>query len=228
LGQLNTKDMYTSNFSARLGRKIALSIALEIFCLSGFSYNGFSQVYANHSRPVVFYGNTFEFVPGGKSLDYKALADAKTGLNAGSVTSHDSIPAKINGNKIYASAELSANPQTIEGNMTIPEFVFHKLLDEFNKLPDGVYKLDLHNIVIDATGKVVFHEGLGFCHIMDPAAMPVAELINGKIEEIMQDFSTLKPGEVNGIKVAALYDLNFMNYNIEIKNHQTTIDKIWK
>jgi bla regulator protein blaR1 len=219
--------MLTRRSSALAKSKMFIFIPLAMVCIICFSKNSFSKRNERNGNIVQYRGNTFEY-SAKQRFDTVLLTDPVTGQQSGKVVKHDPIPEKMNGNRIYLPSELSSQPQSYAQNGSIPDYLFKNLSKYLDKLPDGTYRLDINNIVIDPNGKIVYFEGIGLCRTTDTRALGMKELIAQKTDDILNNAPALKPGKANGHSVPVLSDIIFMAYEIEVKDHQTSVTQIWK
>jgi len=202
--------------------KMTVYTALMLVCVLVYPMYSFCQKGAN---PITYRGNTFEYGPRpNEEVEY--LTDAATGKPAGSITRRDSIPAKMNGNRIYRPGELTTQPEYL--TESIHSYLFRKIKPTLNDLPDGTYSLDINNIVIDTTGKIVYYDGIGLSHYTDTGALAISNILRMQIDDALYYAPTAIPGTKDSKNVAVLSDIYFMKYAIEVKEHNTIIKQTWK
>jgi hypothetical protein len=219
--------MLTRRSTALSKGKMALFMPLALVCIFCFSKNSFSKKFDKKGNIVTYRRNTFEY--GEKPrFDTFTLVEPVTGKTATKVTKRDPLPEKMNGNKIYSTDELTAQPQSYAQNGSLVDHVFRKLSKDFGKLPDGTFRLDINNIIIDEHGKIVYYEGIGLCRATNNDAYKMKEAIANRIDEVLNNAPNLKPGKVGKNNVAVLSDISFMMYEVEVKDHQATIRQVWK
>jgi hypothetical protein len=69
----------------------------------------------------------------------------------------DSIPVKMNGQKIFEAKDLSNDPQLANG-LSPMEQLGRDIQSELSKLPDGEYAFSVRNVIIDEKGRVVYYQ----------------------------------------------------------------------
>ena len=218
--------MLTRKSSLAAKGKMFVFMPLILVCIVCFSKNSFSKKFEKNGNVVTYRGNKFELSK--PFFDSITLIDPVTAKEIGKVVKHDPIPEKMNGTQIYRTNELTTPPQPYAENGSITDYLFRQLSKDLNRLPDGTYRIDINNIVLDQKGKIVYYEGIGLCHTDNTKAISMKELITPKIDNILHDMPALKPGKVNSNAVIVMSDISFMAYEIEVKNHKTTIKQIWK
>ena len=219
--------MLTRRSSMLAKSKMLVFAPVALVCFLCFTKNVFSQRFQRNGNIVTYRGNSFEY--GDKPrFDTFTLIDPTTGKESGKVTKRDPVPEKMNGSKIYKTNELTTQPQSYAQNGSIPDYLFRNLSQYLDKLPDGTCRLDINNIIIDPKGKIVYYEGIGISRPSNMKALEMNNLLEDKIDAIFHNAPTLKPGKVNNKNVAVLTDILFMAYEIEVKDHHSTVRQVWK
>lgn len=143
-----------STNASRTKMLVFLPIAMvSIFC---FSQNGFSQKFDRKGNVVTYRGNKFVFSE--QRTDTIELMDPVTGAKTTSVMVIDAEPQSMNGKPIPVRDNQMAPPAYEGKYKNLRWYMLAKMQAELAKLPDGIYKLDVTNIVIDEQGRIVYFD----------------------------------------------------------------------
>lgn len=219
--------MLSQRSSAAARSKMLLFIPLVTICVVFFSKNGFSQKFDKNGNVVTYRGNKFEYNPKGQ-VDTMILVDPVTAQEVVKYIKKDLVPVKMNGTTIYGSyvtGQPTSDPEPYATNGSIPDYLFRNLSKDLNTLPDGTYRLDLTNVVVDLKGKIVYYEYSGLRDNTGKEPLELEKTLPGKIDKLLNNVPTLKPAKMNNNNVTALADAFFPAYKIEVKNHKATISK---
>lgn len=212
--------MLSTTFS--VFKNIALQLLMLV--LIGLPNNCFSQKFEKKGNVVTYRGNKFTFSPPGKK-ETITVTDPITGKKVTKTTTIDPTLIRMNKLKIYKFDEVTVQPAPTDG--PVETFVIKGLTTELNKLPDGIYFVDLFNIVIDNKGKIVYYEYGGIIpqdtkfKIPDYVSMPAGK----KIDSLINAAPAYAPGEMNGKTVVVRTNAFYDTYRITVKNHRISITR---
>ena len=217
--------MLTRNSSSASRSKMFLFIPLAFVCILFFSKNSFSQKFDRNGNIVAYRGNKFEFSK--VRYDTITMIDPVTGKENTVVTSLLPVPIKMNGKKIFNTDEVTERPSGLASTGSFEDFIFKNLSTDMDKLPDGLYTLDIGNIVLNAKGKVIYYEYAGLSTKDSTTKIPVTikDAIDKKIDPLINRAPALMPAKVKDTPVIVRTDILLAMYKIEVKNHKTSIAK---
>lgn len=218
--------MLTGTSSAASRIKMLVLAPLALVCIVCFSKNSVAQQFERKGNKVTYRGNIFEY-NGDKEVDTQIITDPVTGTEMTRLITKDPVPVKMNGATIYgtymtAKAEL---PEAYAKNGSVEDYLIRNLSAEFDKLPDGTYRVGLNNIVADTKGRIAFYEFTGMKNGNKKTPPDVEKLIELKIDQLLHKMPALKPGTVNNKPVIAVANVSFWPYRIEVKDHHATVRK---
>jgi hypothetical protein len=172
-------------------------------------------------------GNHFEFSEMVRRYYY--MTDPripKDDEQAGLITVDGHLPIKVNGEKIYDDRSLP--PVFPENkNLTFSKYLLRGIEQELSVYPDGEYYLRINNIVISATGKVIYYrydEAFDFhTNTYDNNGTDEQrDRLNEKIKTLLDGIEMIAP-KYNGKEVATLLPEPFVMLTIVIKDHRVTV-----
>jgi len=204
--------------------KMLFILPLLVVCALCFTKNSFAQKFERHGNKVTYRGNTFEYTPQ-SNPDTVELTDPVTGKSEIKYIVKNSIPVKMNGKKLLNTDEVTTQAEPPGKYKRIENHILRALNSEFEKLPDGSYMLDLHEIVLDNMGKIVFYEYNGISGKGATQAPPeeIKKAIMNKIDDIILSAPVYKPAKANGKAVPVRTDIFLSDYKIEISNHHVSL-----
>jgi hypothetical protein len=115
----------------------------------------------------------------------------------------------MNGDKIYDLSEVTAGPIVIQANDKLQEHILNNVKGALAGLPDGQYRFNLTNIVVDKNGRIIYcnYKGVELV-IPDPKAKAISEKVQLRIEKAVTQYlkymPTMAPGRVGNDHVAVL------------------------
>ena len=87
-------------------------------------------------------------------------------------------PVKLNGQRIYEEWDLTTLP-AYQGKYTdASSYLFARLQDLLNGLPDGTYVLPLRNVIVDEKGKLAYYQGSGLFPLPNNREQPKPDTPN--------------------------------------------------
>jgi hypothetical protein len=140
-------------------------------------------------------------------------------------------PYKLNGNKIHDQDFVTAMPTRLNKMFSLEEQLATNLALIFNSFPDGIYRVDVANFVIDEKGKVVYFE-FGDLKGKDENGRDKV-ITNEQIELIKKEIAgncklvEMKPATLDGKNVPVLSDLSMQEYKFSVKDHITSYNKTY-
>ncbi len=146
--------MLTRRSTAAARAKMLVFVPLALVCIVCFSKNAFSQKFERNGNKVTYRGNTFELSE--PSYDTVILIDPVTANEITKIMQHDPSPIKMNGKTIQQNVDK--NPYFTGSDKDLRDYLLRNMKDALSKLPNGQYRLDISNIVIDENGKVAYFD----------------------------------------------------------------------
>lgn len=213
----------TSSMASKM--KMLVFIPLAVVCTIFFSQNSFSQKFEKNGNTVTYRGNKFEMsLP---VTDTQILVDPVTGKEVVRTTTMEPVPIKMNGIKVYNNDEVTAKPYVIDEKKSFETYLLTSLSDEFNKLSDGIYYLDVYNVVVGTNGHVVYYEYDGLSHENETTKIPVniTAAIDKKIDALINKSPVFSPGKVKSTSVIVWTNIFLRDYKIKVGNHQSSFYK---
>lgn len=213
----------TSSSNARY----LLPLPLLLMFMLCFTKNSFSGERKLTGNKLTFNGNVFDVKIFPK--DTFEVEDPVTGKTSMMVSSREPLPLTVNKEPIYEEQDLTT-PISLK-NLTQNQ-LRTKVIDNNKKnlapLKDGRYQLNLHTLVLDKKGKVVYYEEPYIIHLTDVAAEREAkENIEKAVKGVSASIENLNiflPAKLNGRPVAAFYSgIAGKPYTFEVKNHVVTL-----
>jgi beta-lactamase regulating signal transducer with metallopeptidase domain len=228
---------------------IPLSLGLILFCTQvSFSGEASTKMSITHfngneitmekynAYPSWYYDvlekqkTVFLYTPQPDSIPFK---DWRTGAVTMIAVREQTRPATINGKPVFSDDPLYklAHPEVayvkpmFRGPKNdLDQYLFSSLHDELNKLPDGVYILQVNNLVVDQTGSIAYYEAKGI--LPDSDDTPVIDdnlksAINEKLSQLLDSHLKFKPASRNGEPVNVQLQLNA--HRVEVKNHAAVL-----
>jgi hypothetical protein len=144
-------------------------------------------------------------------------------------------PLTVNGEKVYSiysdmyknDVDLDTDPVFSIKDNTLKEYIFEKLKDDFDKLPDGGYNLMLGLGVVDTKGELVWYDyssvqtlGVSF----DDISKSYHHEFDSKVMAELYNAPKFAPGTVKGEAVASEFPIGGDKFqHIEVKNHHAIL-----
>ncbi len=219
--------MLTRKSSAASQTKMLLFIPLALVCFFCFSKNGFAQKFVRKGNTVTYKGNTIVYAQDSK-VDTVTMVDPVSGNEITRYIKKNPVPGTINGEKIYSGDTVSSRPQFNLKYGSLRKFIISKLADQLKKLPDGAYDLNIRDVVIDASGKVVYYDYKGFERFQFgpggnvPIPAKLQKEINNQIEKTMDNVPAYIPATYHNKNVPASLNYGDLFDSIDIKDHKIT------
>jgi beta-lactamase regulating signal transducer with metallopeptidase domain len=232
---------------------IPLSFVLILFCTQT-SFSGESN---RKGSKIVFKGNEIEFgtykvypqeyaevlQKQKDAFQYAPLPDSFPAKNwvTGEITMMpvplDTIPVAINGRPIYGDEAKykfvqpspGYAPPAYNGPEKDPEhYLFSSLKNDLEKLENGLYTLNINNVVLDNNGRIAYYEYEGLIarpyggRLVPAIPNDLRNSINAKTTGILDGEINFAPVKVkDGKPVNVRLQLN--TYEIEIRNHKAKL-----
>lgn len=212
--------MYTGKSSIVTKIKYLLFV---LMCITGNSLIGFAQKFQTDEQHVLFHGNAFELSP--KKRDTVIVLDPVTGYEVVKQIVHLPFPLAMNGRKIYKTEEVNSVPQPYLGSGSLDDYLIKGLAKDVEQLNDGLYTLELYNIVVDTNGKVAYYDftTLNGPTYNNPNKNAIEKSVNNSLDLLFSNAALFKPGKVNNDLVAVLVDLP--GYRFLVRDHHATLEK---
>lgn len=185
--------------------------------------NSFSQQAKRDDKYVVVKGNTFELSQ--KTTDTVVIQDPVSGQEVIKQIVRFPFPLAMNGRKIYKTEEISSVPQPNLGSGSLDDYLIKGLAKDVEQLNDGLYTLELYNIVVDTNGKVAYYDftTLNGPTYNNPNKNAIEKLVNNSLDLLFSNAVLFKPGKVDNDLVAVLVDLP--GYRFLVRDHHATLEK---
>jgi len=158
----------------------------------------------------------------------------------------DSIPVKMNGQKIYERRELSAAVRPKNASQSMMELVVKDIQDELNKLSDGKYSLTIRDLIVNESGRIVYYQvgpisrmtksawpksrqewdSLMKASAREEAAHPIEETLKIRITRAIEqslDGLVLTPGIKDGKPVVSRIDFDNGKQEIVVSKSQVAV-----
>ena len=143
---------HTSTAAAKT--KMLLIVPLTVVCTICFTQNSFSQRFEKNGNFVTYKGNKFEM---SKSwADSIVVTDPYTGYEKMKITQTGPKPLKMNGRAILIITDQT--PYFTGNEKDLRDYLVLNLKNELTTLGDGMYTLNIYDIVVDENGKIVYFD----------------------------------------------------------------------
>ena len=207
--------------------RMLVFIPLALVCIVCFSKNSFSHGFQKKGNTVIYNGNTFELSK--PQLDTIVATDPVTGKEVLKVFQHDPHVIKMNGKDI--TLEPDQQPNFTGNDKDLRDYLLKNMKNDLAILGDGLYTLDISNILVNEKGKIVYFNfgDIQWRKLPDDNAnskqagqIPTKKQrqLFDKVCDLMDAAPEFKPATANGKKVTAgYYCMTFMN-NFKIMNHK--------
>jgi hypothetical protein len=223
--------MLTRRSTAVSRIKMFVFIPLALVCIVCFSKSSFSQKFERKGNIVTYRGNTFEYGQN-PQIDTQILTDPVTNQETIKFVKHEPVPMKMNGIDIYGNQFHPDNidmPAPYAKDGSVEDHILKGISKDLNKLTDGIYRIDLGNVVVDATGRIVYYEYGGITSQGHNNNIPkdIEKTIAGHIDDLLNSVPVMKPAKLNNKPVIANPGVFLRQYRIDVKDHRSTITKSW-
>lgn len=212
-------------------RTLMRLLASVILCLP---FSVFGQDFDNEYADVggsEFKRKGYQFVNAekGEGFDTAVVQDPITGDVILKRRPRGPVPATMNGKKIYKLTEVTTPPQTIITAQPLEEYLLDNLMGSFVNYWTDTFtiKLELRNVIIDETGKVVYYD---FGQVKGWGPDETTRTLNrgdlsDKVESLMSKAPLMKPATYNGKAVPAYTGVTLEYYEIDIRKPNVTYRK---
>lgn len=160
-----------------------------------------APVSAISTDTLTFKGNVFVV---------RSMADTVTMLNQQTmevetvINNPSPIPVKMNWLDIYGIDEVQKKPGVTEN--TLKFYLLNKMSNQVAALSDGIYRMVLNSVVIDARGKVVFYDFIGMERRLKKGWVTVPgindDAIAALVGSLLEGTPVYTPATLSGAKVA--------------------------
>lgn len=142
-------------------------------------------------------------------------------------------PVKMNAELIVTRPEMP--PILAASGKSLQRYLYAGLQPYLEELNDGAYYLDLTDVLVDATGKIVYYNFNGLQtwnarNVSDNKPVPKVILdaslrkkINNTVETLLKNAPAYTPATHHGKKVLAFAHPDFMSNFIQVKAHQVML-----
>ena len=199
-----------------INRKV-LAMATLIMSLIGSYTHSVAQEFERRDDKVMRKGLDFTFT--------ESKEGSFTAVNKNSKAVHVArtiqLPASVNGEQVYTHTDVQASYP----DSSLRTYLMKNMASELSKLDDGEYTLNLRDILVDASGVIVFFGYEGIRSI--PPAAPLAQekqidLFN-KLSAVMDNAELFKPSMLQGKKVVSFCDdKDIWEAKFKVKDHVFT------
>lgn len=173
-------------------------------------------------KTVVFQGNIFRLTA--PKTDTLIVVDPVSGNEQYHYIKLPDKPIKMNGNKIYTTAEVDTKPQFTDKSKSFNDYILEPIHKSFNKLPDGNYNLKITNIVIGAKGGLVYYNMDSLDNDLKTLPSDYKIWITEKIKKMLDKFPEMTPAWLNDEHVPCLF-YEWWDKRIIVKDHIAKFDE---
>lgn len=163
---------------------------------------------------------------GATAQQYKTNGNLVEAQGAQVAMSDKNHPATLNGEKIYSGTLMATAPQYRDKDTTLRFYILSNLQPEFAALPDGIYSLNLSDIVVDKNGRIVYSRYAGVeAQGRHKATVPddLQMRIETRLKQVIADMPQLIPARKNAVTVPFVYGSLPPAAAIEVKNHSARV-----
>lgn len=230
--------MLTRKTSTMSKSKVLIAVPLFLVFILCFSKDAFSDTKRKkEGNKLTYNGNVFEMK--GTPIDTVYVEDIETKERVMVVSRADTIPVKMNNEKIYEEKDVDIQISNSKLEDGLLNKFFKANQKSFSELEDGIYYIRTEDIVIGKDGKVKYYSPLDLTHnfykehpgkkFKDFKPSPVLpSTAKNKIENLLEDYLLnlqLTPAMLNGQK--AICKTTFAVYNnvvdFVVKNHKAQL-----
>lgn len=221
--------MLTRSSGAYAKTKLLVILPVLLVSTLFFTQRGYSQEKKWDGNKVTFKGNTFEMKV--TPPDTIQVQDPVSGEMQYLVTRMEPRPLKMNGQAIHDEDEITRDRAFPTDNSynNLGEYLTEKQKEEFEKLPDGKYILNVSNIVVNTSGNIVYYDYSG---LSANTSIKVPEDLQKRIAQktqILLDKVDMKPARLNGKAVVCYLSKDDASHNqIIVQDHKVTFKDISK
>ncbi len=171
----------------------------------------------------------YKYTPGKITYERNTVIDPASGDEVVQYGVDSSRPRHINDKRVYGPTEVTTAAGLQPGAFVPEEYLLSQVRDYvgsfyFKEPRLNSVRINLTNVIVDETGKVVFFECCAVKGIT--ADGTVRNMANGelpgRINKIMSELPPMIPATLNGANVMSYADINLHRYKIEGANHQLT------
>lgn len=125
--------------------------AVAVFC---FTQNSFAQGFTRSGNVVTYKGNKFTL--SAPVHDTIILSDPATGKEQTKIMTKEPYPIKMNGKDLPQKADRQAAYTGTDANLRA--YIMRNLKKELAELKDGMYSININNILVDEKGRIVYFD----------------------------------------------------------------------
>ncbi len=146
--------MLSRRSSAASKTRMLVFIPLAIVCTLCFSRNSFSQKFERKGNVVTYHGNQIELSV--VQPDTQIVVDPVTAEQRVVIINHDPKPIKMNGVPIVEMPDKE--PYYKGDGKSLRAYMLKGMKKELSKLKDGMYTININQILVDERGRIVYFE----------------------------------------------------------------------
>jgi hypothetical protein len=203
-----------------------IGVLLLLVTLALYSITATAQQFVKNGNTTTYRNN--KFVLSESKLDTLVTTNEKTGEEIWKIRKSIPRPIDMNGNKIYSLSELGMEDQLSAGKELLEQYFLKGMSSYFKGLDNGTYRIDLHNLVQDEKGKIVFYQ-LGPLMSRDSTGKKIRmthmfyKAFDAKIDQLV-NAAPAQPVVRSGDKaVPAVLDVFLYKRLITVTDHKLTI-----
>lgn len=139
-------------------------------------------------------------------------------------------PILLNDRPIYRASEVDevAMGDYNAGLGSFEEYVLYSLKPYFRTLADGVYVLDITNVVTDPQGRVAYHQLIGLNRLngdnTKTRLTKDEQCLNNELKELFAQMKSMHPAWRDGKAVFSIMETYFSSLAIHVADGRVTID----
>jgi len=177
-----------------------------------------AQYFVIKGNEAIYKNNSFKLQPTGFN-DSEILVDPVTGKEIKKVfeLSH---PVKMNGEKIYNSAEVYSSKERKTIDHLLEEYIINSLCKEsrLKGLKDGQINIDLNDLIIDKRGKIVYYDYF-YAHFTGGDAFIQPLDLASYIDALLSNAPIVPSAKINDKNVVVRLNVSMSKYIFEVRSH---------
>ncbi len=225
--------MLTRKSSVASRSKMLVLLPLVVIAAGFFTKDSLAKgaQFVKKGNTVTYKGNKFTLAE--PRFDTIVMIDPVSGEEITRVSKTLPEPIAMNGKKIYYANEVTSVPQRTAKALSIEDNILMNLATDMKTMADGVYRIDMGNVIVDEHGKVVYYE-YGGIEGQDKngkqikLTTDVKKKLDDRITMLIETSPQMKPASLNGANVVINTGINMYENKIEVTNHVPTFSKSFK